>query len=521
MNDLHMKQYLDTLLHMPTLERYKSLTGLIDSLAQTDISFINTYTSSKLKIDFIARLPAELAVHILAQMEGREVIRISQVCKYWHQIIYDNDLWRQICSKNGWTDRRFIESPPAVRSSRFYSRTGSKSNMSLTLCRQPSFSYMNSKWKTVFIDKYLTGSNWESGKCLVRRLKPRSLSLTSTFHDKETSPSRRTTRSNSILISPTSPPALINEMNDETGDDVDSMTITFDDKLQSAISVFFESEADAQQGPVFWNTENGSLQFRLTGHQGAISAVRIDSRHIVTGGVDRSIRIWDAKNGKCLKTLTGHEGEVECLQFDSGNDVIASGGQDKTIRIWSLNEGRCLAILNGHDDGVTCLKIDGDHIISGSADKSIRIWQRTGRGQYECTLKLTGHQQCVNCLNVDSDRIISGSADRTIKVWDRRTGRLLRSLEGHLDSVVCLQSDGHKIVSGSIDQSIKCWSLKTGQLLYTMKQHAAAIWNLKFNENKLLSTSFDRTVIEWDFGGMSCLSATEKEQWKLESMETD
>jgi len=58
---------------------------------------------------------------------------------------------------------------------------------------------------------------------------------------------------------------------------------------------------------------------------------------------------------------------------------------------------------------------------------------------------------------IDGDRIISGSYDKTIKIWSRE-GDLLKTLEGHSSWVKSVAIDGDRIVSGSVDKTIKIWS---------------------------------------------------------------
>lgn len=76
----------------------------------------------------------------------------------------------------------------------------------------------------------------------------------------------------------------------------------------------------------------------------------------------------------------------------------------------------------------------------------------------------------VYCLDFDSSRIISGSRDRTIKVWCTKTGKCIASFEGHTGSVLCLKferdwdlgSDGvcrGFMVSGSSDCTVCVWDL--------------------------------------------------------------
>jgi WD40 repeat protein len=76
------------------------------------------------------------------------------------------------------------------------------------------------------------------------------------------------------------------------------------------------------------------------------------------------------------------------------------------------------------------------------------------------------------CLAVafspDGKHIVSGSSDKTIRLWDAETGEMLQPpLEGHEDWVlaVAFSPDGKHIVSGSSDKTIRLWDAGTGEML--------------------------------------------------------
>ena len=60
----------------------------------------------------------------------------------------------------------------------------------------------------------------------------------------------------------------------------------------------------------------------------------------------------------------------------SNNKYVVSGSEDKTIRIWNLLEKRQETVLQGHTSPVLTVAVTSDnkYIVSGSLDKTIRIW---------------------------------------------------------------------------------------------------------------------------------------------------
>ena len=96
--------------------------------------------------------------------------------------------------------------------------------------------------------------------------------------------------------------------------------------------------------------------------------------------------------------------------------------------------------------------------------------------KFKCLKTLYGHSYWIVSVaySPDGKRIISGSGDKTIKIWDANIGRCLNSLEGHSGVVtsVAYSPDGTKIISGSRDNTIKIWDANTGQCLKTLEGHS-------------------------------------------------
>jgi WD40 repeat protein len=144
---------------------------------------------------------------------------------------------------------------------------------------------------------------------------------------------------------------------------------------------------------------------------------------------------------------------------------------------------------------------DGKKLASGSADKTIKIWDVT-TGKVLNTLK--GHESSVWSVGFSPDgkKLASGSVDNTIKIWDVTTGKVLNTLKGHESLVwsVGFSPNGKQLVSGSADNTIKIWEVTTGKVLNTLKGHEGWVNSVGFSPDgkKLASGSADKTIILWD-----------------------
>jgi WD40 repeat protein len=123
----------------------------------------------------------------------------------------------------------------------------------------------------------------------------------------------------------------------------------------------------------------------------------------------------------------GHESCVYSLVL-LNNGHLASGSADKTIKIWDILCGTVKRTLNGHTDIVYKLVLlaNGD-LVSGSHDNTIKIWN-IEEGSVKRTL--IGHSEYVIALKVlDNGDLVSGSGDSTIKIWDVENGTVKKNIK--------------------------------------------------------------------------------------------
>jgi WD40 repeat protein len=141
-----------------------------------------------------------------------------------------------------------------------------------------------------------------------------------------------------------------------------------------------------------------SLSFALSfyGHKLPVTTMDIsgDSKMLVTGSMDKSIRLWGLQFGDCIRCISrAHEDGVTCVRFDYSNPrCFWSGGRDGSLRYWDADlaadrsfictlDGKNVLAENGwgHRSGtVTSIAPSGrgEIVVSAGTDHSIRVWHR-------------------------------------------------------------------------------------------------------------------------------------------------
>ncbi|KAF5332389.1 hypothetical protein D9758_017365 [Tetrapyrgos nigripes] len=188
-----------------------------------------------------------------------------------------------------------------------------------------------------------------------------------------------------------------------------------------------------------------TLQFRDMANVFALSVVKEMTPHLylsillfypaISNSFGRQVKVnTDIKYTQsvgCWDTAS----KVWDISISSDGGRIVSGSDDRTVRIWDAQTGTAIGEpLQGHEDEVLSVAFspDGARIVSGSYDRTVRIWDaQTGTAIGE---PLQGHEDWVQSVafSPDGARIVSGSYDRTVRIWDAQTGTAIgEPLQGH------------------------------------------------------------------------------------------
>jgi hypothetical protein len=137
---------------------------------------------------------------------------------------------------------------------------------------------------------------------------------------------------------------------------------------------------------------------------------------------DRTVKVWDAQTGQEVLSLKGHAGGVTSVRFSPDGRHLVSGSQDRTARVWDVSSqetGREILALRGHAGTVADVAYspDGNRLATASDDRTVRVWDAQ-TGQEALTLRVTtGVVEGVS-FSPDGRRLAATSNDRTIRVWE-------------------------------------------------------------------------------------------------------
>jgi len=156
-----------------------------------------------------------------------------------------------------------------------------------------------------------------------------------------------------------------------------------------------------------------------------------------------------------------------------------SCSDDGTVRLWDLPAEKSSWRGWGHGDYVRCggfVGTAGNLIVSGSYDRSIRLWDpRIGDGGEEKTNSTVMHFQLGDpvetVLSMPGGTTLLGAAGEKVVVLDLVAARPMEMLRNHQKTVTSLAiaSKGTKVLTGSLDGHVKVFDTESWNVVAGFK----------------------------------------------------
>lgn len=280
--------------------------------------------------------------------------------------------------------------------------------------------------------------------------------------------------------------------------------------------------------PTVWYGHNGERLGTYRGHNGAVWCCDVsrDSTRLITSSADQTAKLWNVETGTQLfsfnfesparavdlaigdklvvittdpfmelpsaihikriekdlskqtadsvLTITGIKGRINRAVWGPLNSTIISGGEDSVVRIWDSETGKLLRESDketGHQKPITslCKSADGSHFLTGSLDKSARLWDiRT-----LTLIKTYVTERPVNAVAISPllDHVVIGGGQEAshVTTTDRRAGKFeakffhkileeeIGGVKGHFGPInsLAFNPDGRSFASGGEDGYVR------------------------------------------------------------------
>ena len=259
-------------------------------------------------------------------------------------------------------------------------------------------------------------------------------------------------------------------------------------------------------------------------HGESIIDMSVDGTNFLTGGSDGNVLFWDMnwmiKNKEIYENgidtndkvelqpktiLTGHGNGIRCVYLKG--DVGISGSRDRTARVWNVQSGKVLRVLN-HSSDVRAVTFNSNIIITGDDYPDLFVWdtqkcldEKVEDGASELLLRtFTGHNgmvhsmQCTPTSSLTCD--VTGliiERDFWSSVEEGPTLRILRCSEG----VNCMVVDETSIACGLLNKTVNVYDRKSLELSLQLFGHQDHIWCIDMSHRFICTGSWDASVIIW------------------------
>ncbi|CZT21947.1 probable periodic tryptophan protein PWP2 [Ramularia collo-cygni] len=274
-----------------------------------------------------------------------------------------------------------------------------------------------------------------------------------------------------------------------------------------------------------WDTTSGFCIVTFTEHTSGVTACEFAKRGNVlfTASLDGSVRAFDLIRYRCFRTFTAPKRlSFSSLAVDPSGEVVAAGSLDDfDVHIWSVQTGQLLDQMSGHEGPISTLAFapNGGNLVSGSWDRTVRIWSIFGRTQTSEPLQLQADVLAVS-VRPDGRQIAVSTLDGQLTFWSLSDATQEAGLDGRRDAsggrkatdrrtaanaagtksfgTIAYSADGTVLLAGGNSKFICLYAVETGVLLrkFTVSVNLSLEGTQEFLNSRLLTEAGPQALLD-------------------------
>ncbi|KAF2656340.1 WD40 repeat-like protein [Lophiostoma macrostomum CBS 122681] len=486
---------------MNETERSEFAYAILRSLRTSSIAGIVEKLNPLLHLDPVVHLPPEITFQIFSYLTPETLLRASALSKTWRARVMDSPLWKLLFRLEGWNSnfpqlRAYEDAEKTKRAEMKERKTRPRASEDMDHDKPSS--------KKRLREKQLFGDGSTSDNGIHNRLEPLSLD-----GSQEGLPNWG--EQHGIVEADdtaNSPPKTDESMEGIQYQNASSSTSTESSRRYQRS---LESTEDSTAAPANMGSLDPPLSPALL--LPSSPEPRINWQYLYK----QKKRLEDNWNaGRFTNFQIPHpnhptEAHTECvytIQYSS--KYLVSGSRDRSVRIWNLDTQRLVhPPLLEHKASVLCLQFDDrpeqDVVISGGSDCAVILW-RFSTGKLIRKIE-DAHGESVLNLRFDDRYLVTCSKDKTIKVWNRRElwptddAYPLSTMKSNARFPPYIINMPHLVENPHLNFKM----LPPYTLLMTLEGHGAAVNAIQILEGQIVSASGDRCVKVWDVRTGACL----------------
>ena len=109
-----------------------------------------------------------------------------------------------------------------------------------------------------------------------------------------------------------------------------------------------------------------------------VQVISSDGAYALSASWDKTLRLWELATGVTTRRFVGHTNDVLSVSFSADNRQIVSGSRDRTIKLWNtLGDCKFTITDKGHTEWVSCVRFSPNPqnpvIVSAGWDKLVKV----------------------------------------------------------------------------------------------------------------------------------------------------
>lgn len=215
-------------------------------------------------------------------------------------------------------------------------------------------------------------------------------------------------------------------------------------------------------GTQILDIESEQQKLQIDSQTGFITCIALikNGAAVISASLDGTAKLHDMESGNERMTFD-HGAQINCVAVSADGRRLATGG-DTSVRLWDMTTGKETLKLAAAGVHAICFAQNGLALFTAHEDRLVRRWDATG--DRKTHLEFKGHTEPVlaMALSPDGKRLATGSADKTVRLWNPESGMPDGVIKAHDGPVhgLAWSADGRFLATSSADKTVKVWKIE-------------------------------------------------------------